>query len=245
MKSSHPARHVRPTQSKNWGAYGRWRAAGDNDRICDSADAHSKKSGVLLEQTRQHQSSKFQQPTKQQSSSLRRSICQTASSKEPRVSGLAPATTAYDVQQFKSQREIEFNVLPNANAAKRVERPTTMQVKIQTLPAVLQDAGQAQQLIAKAREFRQSIKRNRSHEDIIIKTKVQHELKLWQPIPKILYNYGTVFAYTVSVFNVARQWNGDQINPGNARNNGKKRSCKKMLAESMIGETRVTLKYQL
>jgi hypothetical protein len=70
------------------------------------------------------------------------------------VSGLAPSTTTSDVQQFKSLCAVEFNVSPDVTATKRLGRP--LQGKIQPLLIVLQQESQAQQLIAKARELRQS-----------------------------------------------------------------------------------------
>jgi hypothetical protein len=70
------------------------------------------------------------------------------------VSGLAPSTTTSDAEQFKSMCHAEFNVQPNVVTTKRLGRP--QQDKIQPLLVVLQQVDHAQQLIASARQLRQS-----------------------------------------------------------------------------------------
>jgi hypothetical protein len=124
----------------------------DNGRNVDDASLQPENSGVAFTQARQQQSSKFQQ-------SMIAAVYVDQSLKQHRqksliVSGLAPSTTTSDVQQFKSLCAVEFNVSPNVTATKRLGRP--LQGKIQPLLVVLQQESQAQQLIAKARELRQS-----------------------------------------------------------------------------------------
>lgn len=70
------------------------------------------------------------------------------------VSGLAPSSTASDVEQFKSMCDAEFNIQPSVITTKRLGRPQTG--KIQPLLVVMQLADHAQQLIANARQLRQS-----------------------------------------------------------------------------------------
>jgi hypothetical protein len=124
----------------------------DNARSVDDASIQPENSSVPLAQAHQRQSSKFQQ-------SMIAAVYVDQSLKQHRqksliVSGLAPSTTVSDVQQFKSLCEVEFNISPNVTTTKRLGRP--LQDKIQPLLVVLQQASQAQQLITKARELRQS-----------------------------------------------------------------------------------------